>query len=449
MSQSLKMPSIELLRRDGIKLRSGEISDYDPLLDAIGDARFVLIGEASHGTHEFYRERAEITKRLIKEKGFIAVAVEADFPDANRVNAYVNGRGNDVDAVESLSGFERFPTWMWRNADVLDFVGWLRTHNDIEKTNRQKVGFYGLDLYSLHASIDAVLTYLGKIDPDAAVRARKRYSCFDHFGKDSQKYGYAVNVGVADSCEDEVATQLAELYASTADYSRRDGSVAEDEFFYATQNARLVNNAENYYRTMYRSDVSSWNLRDHHMMQTLIALDEHLSTPEKKAKIVVWEHNSHLGDASATAMATRGEYNVGELTRDRYGSDTYLIGFTTYSGTVTAANDWGGAAERKRVSPGLAGSYEDLFHNVGFERCLFLMTQGTPISEILAVPMPERAIGVIYRPETERQSHYFQAKLSHQFDALIHIDQTRAVEPLERTPHLDSGEVMETFPTGY
>lgn len=449
MTGALISPAVDLLHRDGIELRSGEMSDYDPLLNAIGDARFVLIGEATHGTHEFYRERAEITKRLINEKGFIAVAVEADFPDANRVNAYINGRGRDLDAVDSMSSFERFPTWMWRNADVLDFVGWLRTHNDIEKVNGQGVGFFGLDLYSLHTSIEAVLTYLAKVDPEAAARARNRYSCFDHFGKDSQKYGSAVNRGIADSCEDEVAVQLAELHASTVEYSRHDGRIAKDEFFFAEQNARLVKNAENYYRMMYRSDVSSWNLRDHHMMQTLIALDEHLTTAKRKAKIVVWEHNSHLGDASATQMAERGEYNVGQLTRNHYGSDAYLIGFTTYGGTVTAASDWGGPAQRKRVRPGLAGSYEELFHEVGLDRALFLMTEGSALSNILATPMLERAIGVIYRPETERQSHYFQAKLSHQFDAVIHIDQTRAVEPLERTTELDSGEVMETFPTGY
>lgn len=337
---------------------------------------------------------------------------------------------------------------MWRNADVLDFIGWLRSHNDDLPAGVQKVGFHGLDLYSLHSSIEAVLTYLKKVDPEGADRARERYSCFDHFGTDSQKYGYAAAKGLADSCEDEVAKQLAELHERSAELARRDGQVAADDFFFAEQNARLVKNAEEYYRMMYRSDVSSWNLRDMHMMETLVALDNHLSEPKKKAKIVVWEHNSHLGDASATEMGTRGEWNVGQLTRHRFRDQAMLIGFTTYNGTVTAATNWGGDAERKRVRPALAGSYEKLFHDIGIERFLLLMKEGSQVRESLSKPLLERAIGVIYRPDTELQSHYFQANLSRQFDAVIHIDETRAVEPLERTVKWEAGEVMETFPSG-
>lgn len=438
----------EVVRHDAIGLRSGEISDYDPLLSYIGDARFVLIGEASHGTHEFYRERAQITKRLIMEKGFSAVAVEADFPDANRLNRYVSGSDEDADAVEAMGGFQRFPSWMWRNADVLDFIGWLRAHNDDLPDGRAKTGFHGLDLYSLHTSIEAVLTYLERVDPECAARARERYTCFDHFGKDTQRYGYAINLGIADSCEDEVVSQLAELHERSAEFARRDGRAAADDFFFAEQNARLVKNAEQYYRLMYRSDVSSWNLRDLHMMETLVALDDHLSLPNKKAKIVVWEHNSHLGDASATEMGKRGERNLGQLTRQRYKDEAILIGFTTYSGTVTAASDWGGAAERKRVRPALPGSYEKLFHDTGLDRFLLLMPKGSRASEVLQKSLLERAIGVIYRPETERASHYFEASLSRQFDAVIHIDETRAVEPLERTVKWEAGEVMETFPSG-
>ena len=436
------------LRREAIPLRRDEISDYDPLLDFIGDARFVLIGDASHGTHEFYRERAQITKRLIMEKGFSAVAVEADFPDANRLNRYVNGSDVDADAVEAMANFERFPAWMWRNADVLDFIGWLRAHNDELTAKQTKTGFYGLDLYSLHASIDAVLTYLQKIDPEAASRAQERYSCFDHFGKDSQRYGYATGLGIAESCEAEVVSQLTELHDRSFELVRRDGPVAEDDFFYAEQNARLVKNAERYYRMMYRNDVSSWNLRDQHMMETLVALDAHLSLPGKKAKIVVWEHNSHLGDARATEMGKRGEWNVGQLTRQRYENEAILIGFTTHSGTVTASTDWGGPAERKQVRPSLTGSYERIFHDTGLDRFLLLMPHGSHVSEALRSPRLERAIGVIYRPETERQSHYFHTSLSRQFDAVIHIDETRAVEPLERTVKWEEGEVLETFPSG-
>lgn len=438
----------DIVRQEAHVLRAGEITDYDPLLDLIGDARFVLIGEASHGTHEFYRERAQITKRLITEKGFSAVAVEADFPDANRLNRYVNGNGDDADAVEAMGGFQRFPAWMWRNADVLDFIGWLRSHNDDLPENTPKVVFYGLDLYSLHTSIEAVLHYLDKIDPDGAKRARERYACFDHFGEDTQAYGYATGLGIADSCEDEVVNQLVEMHDRAAELARRDGRVAADDFFFAEQNARLVKNAEQYYRMMYRSDVSSWNLRDLHMMETLVALENHLSGSGKKAKVVVWEHNSHLGDASATEMGKRGEWNVGQLARQRYGREAVLVGFTTYSGTVTAASDWGGAAERKRVRPALPGSYENLFHDTGLERFLLLMPKDSPASLALQTPLLERAIGVIYRPETERQSHYFHASLSRQFDAVIHIDETRAVEPLERTVEWETGEVPETFPSG-
>jgi erythromycin esterase-like protein len=250
---------------------TGTAEDYDPLMDLIGDAQIVLIGDASHGTHEFYEQRIEITKRLIQEKGFTAVAVEADWPDAYRVNRYVRGVNDDATAVEALGEFQDFPTWMWRNTDVLNFINWLRQYNDALPQNARKVGFYGLDLYSMHASIDAVLGYLDKVDPDAAKQARSRYSCFEHFREDTQTYGYATSVGLAESCEDEAVNQLIELQRRTAEYAQRDGEVAEEEFFYAEQNARLVKNAEEYYRSMFRGRVSSWNIRDRHMAGTLDA----------------------------------------------------------------------------------------------------------------------------------------------------------------------------------
>lgn len=438
----------DVIRAEAHKLRVDEITDYDDLLDSIGTARFVLIGEASHGTHEFYRERAQITKRLIEEKGFSAVAVEADFPDAYRVNRYVHGGGADADGTEALSGFKRFPQWMWRNADVLDFVGWLRAYNDDLPEYSPKVGFYGLDLYSLHASIEAVLTYLEKIDPDGAARARARYSCFDHFGEDTQMYGYATAFDLAESCEAEVVAQLVELNRRASELALRDGRVARDDYFFAAQNARLVKNAELYYRTMYKSDISSWNLRDRHMMETLESLDVYLSVGPIPTKIVVWEHNSHLGDARATEMGARGEWNVGQLARQRYGRKSFLIGFTTYSGTVTAANNWGEPAERKHVQPALAGSVERILHETGMEQFYVLFREDNSASSVLREPLLERAIGVIYRPETERQSHYFRARVSEQFDAVIHVDETRAVEPLERTARWETGEAAETFPTG-
>lgn len=423
----------------------GERDDYDSVMNLIGDASLVLIGEASHGTHEFYRERAQITKRLIKEKGFAAVAVEADWPDAYRVNRYVRGLGSDADAVEALSGFKRFPAWMWRNADVLDFVGWLRTYNDDLAPHATKVGFYGLDLYSLHTSMAEVLGYLDRIDPEAAQRARARYACFDHFGKDEQAYGYATGLGIAESCEEEVVSQLVEMHRRAAEYARRDGRIAADEYFYASQNARLVINAERYYRSMFRGRVSSWNLRDRHMVETLESLRRYLG---KQAKIVVWAHNSHLGDARATSMGQEGEWNVGQIVRELHDRDAVLIGLTTHHGTVTAASNWDGSAERKRVRPAIVNSYEALFHDVAIPRFLLTFRNTDHAASALHEPMLERAIGVIYRPETERASHYFQARLSTQFDAVIHFDETRAVEPLERTVVWEEGEVPETFPTG-
>jgi erythromycin esterase-like protein/predicted phosphoribosyltransferase len=427
-------------------LLTGAARDYDPLMDLVGEARIVLLGEASHGTHEFYHERAQITERLIEEKGFTAVAVEADWPDAYRVHRYVRGVSDDVDAIEALADFRRFPTWMWRNTDVVEFLEWLRAHNDALPPSATKIGFYGLDLYSLRASMKAVLQYLDKVDPDAAKRARARYACFDHFGEDTQVYGFMTASGLAKSCEEEVISQLVELQRRAMEYAQRDGHVAEDELFYAEQNARLVKNAEAYYRSMFLEEVSSWNLRDRHMVETLDALVAHLGRQGGRAKLVVWAHNSHLGDARATQMGQRGELNVGQLTRERYGRDAVLVGFTTHHGTVTAASDWGGAAERKHVRPALAGSYEALFHATLPSRFLLTWREADTATESLRDPRIERAIGVIYRPETERMSHYFRARLPDQFDAVLHFDETRAVEPLERTAEWEAGEVPETFP---
>ncbi len=337
---------------------------------------------------------------------------------------------------------------MWRNADVLDQVGWLRNYNDNLAAGGAKVGFYGLDLYSLYTSIEAVLNYLDKVDPEGAKRARYRYSCFEHFGEDSQAYGYSAGFGLTESCEKEVVSQLVELQRRAADYASRDGRVAADEFFFVEQNARLVKNAEEYYRSMFRGRVSSWNLRDRHMAETLHALVAHLEKQGQEAKVVMWEHNSHLGDARATDMGTQGELNVGQLVRERYGNDAVNVGFSTYMGTVTAATDWGGPAERKRVRPALKGSYEELFHYVGLPRFLLVMRDGGEAVDGLREQRLERAIGVIYRPETERVSHYFYARLPEQFDAVIHFDETRAVEPLERTSEWERGEAPETYPYG-
>jgi erythromycin esterase-like protein len=444
MPQTITLPPAVI--RDAAHAIEG-VRDYDPLVELIGDAQVVLLGEASHGTHEFYRERARITQRLIEEEGFAAVAVEADWPDAYRMNRWVRLTSQDRTALEALGGFERFPRWMWRNRDVLAFVNWLRKHNQ-SQPEASRVGFYGLDLYSLFASMQEVIRFLEQVDSEAATRARYRYSCFDAFGEDTQAYGYTAEFGVTRSCEDQAVQQLIELQHRAAELAKRDGMVAEDELFYAQQNARLVKNAEQYYRTMFRGRVESWNLRDRHMAETLEALIGHLGRTGRRARVVVWEHNSHIGDARATAMGEMGEWNVGQLARERFGNDAVLVGFTTYQGTVTAASDWDAPAERKRVRPGLPGSFESLFHSVGMADFLLTMRGNARLGEALGETRLERAIGVIYRPESERVSHYFEARLPQQFDAVIHFDQTRAVEPLDRTPGWDKGEPPETFPTG-
>ncbi|WP_341528182.1 erythromycin esterase family protein [Nostoc sp. UHCC 0302] len=430
---------VDAVRKSASRL-TGTAADYDLLMNLIGDARFVLIGEASHGTHEFYEQRAEITKRLIQEKGFTAVAVEADWPDAYRVNRYVRGMIDDPTPAEALANFQRFPAWMWRNTDVLNFITWLREYNDALPKNVNKVGFYGVDLYSMYASIEAVLDYLDKVDLEAAQRARSRYSCFEHFGEDAQTYGYATSFGLTKSCEEEVVNQLRELKRW------KDGEVMPEEFFYAKQNARLVKNAEAYYRSMFQQRVSSWNIRDRYMAETLDWLVGYLEQQHKPAKIVVWEHNSHLGDARATDMGAAGELNVGQLIRDRYGDDAVLIGFTTYTGTVTAASNWGGTPELKVVRPALSESYEALFHQTGLSQFLLLLRNQNAAVAGLRERRLERAIGVIYLPETERISHYFYACLPDQFDAVIHIDDTKGVQPLDRTVQEETHELPETFP---
>jgi erythromycin esterase-like protein len=426
----------------------GGTGQYDGLIERVGDARVVLIGEATHGTHEFYRERAAITRRLIAEKGFDAVAVEADWPDAYRVNRFVRGQGGDVDANTALLDFKRFPTWMWRNTDMLGFVDWLCAHNH-ELPAEERAGFYGLDLYSLYGSIDAVLSYLDRVDPAAARRARERYSCFDHLAEDGQGYGYAVHFDLQAPCEDETVAQLVELRQRAARQMAEGEQGQGESLFFAEQNARLVCNAERYYREMFRGRVASWNLRDTHMMETLQALDEHLSKGRgRPARLVVWAHNSHLGDARATEMREYGEFNLGQRVREQYGDQALSIGFSTYAGTVTAAADWDEPAERMLVRPGLPGSYEALFHACGLGNFWMDLTRLGEAEELLRGPRLQRAIGVVYRPHTERLSHYFHTSLSRQFDLLLHFDQTRAVKPLELSAHWRAGDVPETFPSG-
>ena len=425
---------------------TGAAGDYDALLRMIGDARVVLLGEASHGTHEFYRERARITKRLIAEHGFAGVAVEGDWPDGQRVNRYVRGAGSDADAEEALRGYRRFPAWMWRNADVLDFVGWLRSNNEARPPGTPAAGFYGLDLYSLGASMEAVIDYLDAVDPTAAQRARGRYECLQPFTGESTAYGEAVLLGVSRSCRRQVIEQLVELRRAAGARMAADGVAAEDEEFVAEHNAVVVANAEEYYRTMFGDRAASWNLRDRHMADTLDHLMAHLDRHDGRSRVVVWEHNSHIGDARRTEMSARGELNVGQLARERHGGDAVLVGFTTATGTVTAATDWGGLAERKRVRQPLPESYEAVMQAAGIPAFLLRGLAGGRLGRALREPRLERAIGVIYRPETERASHYFKANLAEQFDALVHVDVTRALEPLERERAWER-EPPETYPT--
>jgi erythromycin esterase-like protein len=298
---------------------TGAAADFDGLIDLIGNASVVLLGESSHGTHEFYKLRAQITKRLIGEKDFNAVVVEADWPDAYRVNRFIRGESADLDAVEALVGFARFPAWLWRNADMLDFIGWLKDFNENAWSAEHQVGFYGMDLYSLHKSMNEVIAYLEARDPAEAAKARMLYGCIDRYGRDPQNYGLLAGSGVNGTCRAEVTQQLADLRAKEAEYLSVDGREVADEFFSAEQNALLVKNAEQYYRDMFRSYIESWNQRDRHMMEMLVGLIAHLQSQNGRAKVVIWAHNSHIGDARATEMSWRGELNVGQLARPAFG----------------------------------------------------------------------------------------------------------------------------------
>lgn len=419
---------VDTVRRAAVPAPGG-VPPWPALDDLIGDARIVLLGESSHGSAEFYAARAAITRWLIAERGFCGVAAEADWPDAYRVNRYVRGFGSDRDAAEALRGFQRFPGWMWRNTEVLEFVAWLREYN-ADSGFGGAAGFYGLDLYSLHRSMQEVIDYLDRVDAEAAARARVRYGCFDH-ARDDAAYGRAAAFGAGNHCETEAVEQLLDMQRRWISDSPG-GDVEQDEAFYAEQNAQTVRNAEQYYRAMFGGRIDTWNLRDRHMAQTLDALAAHLDRHESthRARIVVWAHNSHVGDARATEMSDDGQLTLGQLVRQTHPDECVLIGFSTFSGTVTAAGTWGGAAHRKTVRPGLSGSVEALLHDCGTE--FFVRTHSEPVvAEVFTAERLTRAIGVIYLPDTERRSHYFHARAAQQYDAIIHIDKTTAVSPLD------------------
>lgn len=426
---------VETLRRHGEPLPAPqEMEAFGASFDRFGDARVVLLGEATHGSSEFYLARAAITRRLIERHGFNIVAVEADWPDASRIDAYVRHH-----AVRPRRGdaFVRFPTWMWRNQEVLAFADWLRRHNE-PLPLEQRAAFRGLDVYSLGASIHAVLGYLERVDAGAAAEARRRYGCLTPWQDQPAHYGREVVYGRRDSCEAGVVAQLRDLLESRLDYLRQDG----EEWFDAVQNARVVRAAELYYRTMYRGSIASWNLRDRHMFDTLQALMAHRGDG---AKAVIWAHNSHVGNAAATAMGWAGEFNIGELCRTAYGRDAVLLGFGTDTGTVAAASDWGADMQIKTVRPARIDSYEHAFRRTGLVRTLTDWRDRPQLAEVLREPLLERAIGVVYRPETERSSHYFEAVLGDQFDAWVWFQQTTAVTPLgHERPH----GAPDTWPFG-
>ena len=405
----------------------GTDRDFDGLVEAIGERPFVLLGEATHGTREFYRMRADITRRLIIERGFDAVAVEADWPDAYRLNRYVRGDLGTTSLLEAFSDFRRFPTWMWRNEEVSRFIAWLHGHN-AGQTDATAVGFYGLDMYSMYRSAQEVIAYLEQVDHDQANIARSQYAALDHVG-DPQRYGYEAALGLRPDCRQAVHERLIELLHRAPEYLAYDGRAAADAQFFAERNAHVVLSAEAYYREMFGAHAESWNLRDDHMTQTLFALRKHLRAQGRQGRIVVWAHNSHLGDARATQMAQAGECNVGQLVRQNAGTEqALLVGFTTYAGTVTAAYEWDGPAERRTINAARADSYEALFHRTRLDR-FYLPLHGAA-APALEAPLLERAIGVLYRPQTEFASHYFQACLPAQFDAVFHLDETEAVDPI-------------------
>ncbi len=418
------------------KFTSIDSVNLEPMLRRIGNARLVLLGESTHGTSEFYRMRERITRELIEKKGFAFVAIEGDWPDAARIDHYV--RHSKVPPSE-WTAFARFPVWMWRNREVREFVDWLRARNaDVKLGNR--VAFHGLDLYSLYNSIRSVLDYLDRVDPKTAEVARRRYACLTPWQSDPSVYGQATLSGQYQTCEREVTSMLTDLMLKRRAYAEHDG----ERFLDAVQNARLVANAERYYRTMYYGSRASWNLRDSHMFETLKHL---LAFHGPQSKGIVWAHNSHVGDSAATEMSARDEYNIGHLCRQEFADASYSIGFGTNSGTVAAASNWDEPMQVMSVRPGLAESYERLCHETGEARFLLPLRGMGPAAPLAGLMHPrlERAIGVIYRPESELQSHYFEAVLPSQFDEFVWFDATNAVTPL-RSEELKG--LPDTYPFG-
>jgi protein-L-isoaspartate(D-aspartate) O-methyltransferase len=431
---------VKLLREAAEPVRDLEHVPLESLLERIGDARVVLLGESTHGTSEFYRMRARLTAELIERRGFDFVAVEADWPDASRIDDFV--LGDRPRSKHEFTPFARFPQWMWRNREVADFVAWLRAHNQLRKDRSKRAGFHGLDLYSLFTSISVVLSYLDEIDPRAAKAARARYGLLTPWQQDPAAYGQAVLAGRYQSAEQHVVAMLKDLLARRLDYALKDG----ERFFDAAQNARVVANAERYYRAMYYGSAASWNQRDSHMFDTLQSL---LAFYGPDSRGVVWEHNSHVGDASATDLSAQGELNLGQLCREAFGERVFIVGFGTDHGTVAAASNWGEPMQVMQVRPSHPQSFERLFHESRVPAFMLHLREPrrAEVREELLPPRLQRAIGVVYRPQTELQSHYFQASLPRQFDELIWFDETRAVTALPAS-HARPTDAPETYPFG-
>lgn len=434
---STKQSLPDLIADAAEPLPSFNDASFGAMFDRLGNRRVVLLGEASHGTSEFYQARAAITRRLIEHHGFNIVAVEADWPDAAAIDRYVRHKAAKG---QFEAPFQRFPTWMWRNTDVAAFIAWLREHNEGQDASK-RVGFYGLDIYNMGGSIAAVLAYLDDVDPQAAAVARERYGCLTPWQREPSTYGRAVLTESYKKCEQAVIAQCRELLRKQLDYAKED----PDEFVDAAQNARLIASAERYYRIMYYGGAESWNLRDTHMFETLGHI---LDARGPDAKAVVWAHNSHIGDARATEMGSlRDELNIGQLCRERFGEDAALIGFSTHSGTVAAASDWDGPMEIKKVRPSHRDSYERLMHDSGGNRFLLDMSRDEAVRRRLMEAHLERFIGVIYRPDTELLSHYANASLPQQFDAVVWFDETNAVTPLS-PEHVKTDALPDTYPFG-
>ena len=444
------LTSEKLIRLLNTSISPCQVTDphfCEKLSELIGDARLVLMGEATHGTREFYQARIALSQYLIQNKGFQAIAIEGDWTSVYPLHRFCQGAAEIAEIHKAFSGIKRFPRWMWRNTTIVGFLEWLKIRNSMAKIPAEKVAFYGLDLYCLHDAAQAVIDYLKIYHPEAMNEAIRRYACFDHVGGKLEHYGYLVKTKFKESCVKEVTAQLLEMQRLV--YQNIGASLEDKERqFYALQNARVVKNAENYYQSLFEPHHVTWNIRDQHMADTLQNIIAHLeSIHNVPAKVIVWAHNSHVGDARATEMSYHNEINLGQLVRERFGKETFLLGFSTATGTVTAASKWNGEAHIKKVQLPLPGSYEWLFHQAKDEDFILNLRDDKPLITLLKSSQLQRAIGVIYLPESERDSHYYFSHLPNQFDAIVHLDKTHAIVPLDLESK-QASDLPDTYPEG-